>query len=247
MKAAVVFKSILYFLLLALICPNLLRAESVEFGSVPVWHEKTIVIDPGHGGNDIGAKGPDKTYEKSITLTLAKILKRKFADKSRVVLTRDGDYKMNIFERAAVANHEKADIFISLHTGGSFLHNSEGIAIYYYSGLEKIDSDRKSETMPNRLSPVIWNTIQNSHIENSRFFAETLNKEFAELFEIPVKIFMTQMVVLSGVNSPAVLIEIGFLTNPTEEIKLCDKLVLLEYAKYISIAVDKFFKTTTKS
>mmetsp|Transcript_22508 Transcript_22508/g.10873 ORF Transcript_22508/g.10873 Transcript_22508/m.10873 type:complete len:155 (-) Transcript_22508:665-1129(-) len=154
---------------------------------------------------------------------------------------------MNIFERAAVANHEKADIFISLHTGGSFLHNSEGIAIYYYSGLEKIDSDRKSETMPNRLSPVIWNTIQNSHIENSRFFAETLNKEFAELFEIPVKIFMTQMVVLSGVNSPAVLIEIGFLTNPTEEIKLCDKLVLLEYAKYISIAVDKFFKTTTKS
>ena len=91
-----------------------------------------VVIDPGHGGNDTGAKGPAGTHEKAVTLNLAHSIADQLKNSYRVVLTRSDDYRLNLSERTAVANQAKGDIFISLHTGGSFIGSISGETVYFY-------------------------------------------------------------------------------------------------------------------
>jgi len=92
----------------------------------------TIVIDPGHGGYDIGARGPDGTFEKNVTMEFARVLALELEKTYKVILTRTDDYWVDIPERTAMANHVNADMFVSIHTGGSFLHQASGISLYYY-------------------------------------------------------------------------------------------------------------------
>jgi len=84
--------------------------------------------------------------EKSITLSLARRIAAALEDDCKVVLTRTDDYGMKIFERTAAANHLKADLFISLHTGGSFLHKTSGISIFYFDDSSTTDQ-RKQQTL----------------------------------------------------------------------------------------------------
>ncbi len=97
-----------------LLCFSFAKADMPEVRTVPITYEKTIAIDPGHGGNDTGIKGIKGSFEKNITLNLANILKKKLLKKIKVVLTREGDYNVDIFDRTATANYKKADIFISM-------------------------------------------------------------------------------------------------------------------------------------
>ena len=94
--------------------------------------KKTIAIDPGHGGYDKGARGPDGTFEKTVTMELARVLALELEKTYNVILTRTDDYWIDILKRTAMANHLNADMFISIHTGGSFLHQASGISLYYY-------------------------------------------------------------------------------------------------------------------
>jgi len=98
--------------------------------------KKTIVIDPGHGGNDTGTKGPDGTSEKSITLILARIIESELKTKYITKLTRKDDYWLDIYSRASTANNASGDLFISIHTGGSFLHKDSGMTVYYYKNIK---------------------------------------------------------------------------------------------------------------
>ena len=93
--------------------------------------KKTIVLDPGHGGYDKGAQGPDGTFEKNVTMEFARVLAAKLEKTYKVVLTRTDDYLVDSLKRTAMANHLHADLFISIHTGGSFLHHARGISFYY--------------------------------------------------------------------------------------------------------------------
>ena len=75
-----------------------------------------IVIYPGHGGQESGAKGPDGTLEKTVTLELARLIASELEPEFKVVLTRTDDYQVDLDNRTSLANHLKADIFISIHT-----------------------------------------------------------------------------------------------------------------------------------
>ena len=104
---------------------SLLMLSMIPYGSVPMAarfsfsNEKTtIVVDPGHGGYDNGAQGPSGTLEKTVALQFAQMLQAGFEDRYRVAITRTTDYAVGTFERANFANHAKADLFISIHTGG---------------------------------------------------------------------------------------------------------------------------------
>ena len=92
---------------------------------------ETSLLD---GGRDIGAQGTGGSLEKDVVLSLAQRIESELKSKYKVTLTRTGDYRLDIPRRTDVANHLNADVFISIHTGGSFQHDAAGILIYYFQG-----------------------------------------------------------------------------------------------------------------
>ena len=133
-----------------------------------------VVIDPGHGGADAGAKGPNNTLEKTVTLNLAHILAQQLKTRYQVVLTRNGDYGLDQSSRTAVANHAKAEIFISLHTGSSFIHNINGSAVYFYQPFQESALKTESRTpkpLQDSNPAVSWGMIQAKYRKTSEKLA----------------------------------------------------------------------------
>ena len=79
--------------------------------------KKIVVLDPGHGGHDTGAEGPDNSQEKNVTLKMATALATELKKEYKIEFTRTGDYGLDIPGRTNMANHMQADLFISIHTG----------------------------------------------------------------------------------------------------------------------------------
>ncbi|MCP4626451.1 MAG: N-acetylmuramoyl-L-alanine amidase [bacterium] len=208
-------------------------------------YKKVIVIDPGHGGDESGARGADGTAEKAVTLSLAKILAAELKREYRVVLTRTDDIQMNLVNRTATANHHKADLFISIHTGGSFVHGSSGILIYHYQDFSE-DSRKHGQNMPtqrqNANAPVLWDRAQSKYLEKSRLLAGLINTRLNGLSEVnSSRLQGAPLLLLQGANMPAILIEIGYLTNPSEEKRLNDRGHLTGLARKISRGIDEYF------
>lgn len=217
------------------------KAEKLIFGK----YKKTIVIDPGHGGRDKGAMGPDGTLEKKVTLTLARIIKAELDNKYSSVLTRSGDYWLDIADRTAVANHMKADMFISIHTGGSFLHKANGILIFYFKEIPEPAPEFNialSKSFKNINTQIPWHNIQNKHVAASKVLVKLMKNHINDQIKfMESKIEPAPLVVLSGADMPAMLIEVGYLTNPATEKELCNVEILSEVAKGISNGIDNFF------
>lgn len=209
-------------------------------------HKRIIVLDPGHGGYDKGAKGPGGTYEKTTALSIARIIASEIGDKYKVVLTRTDDYRVDIPGRTAIANHLKADMFISIHTGGSFLHKASGMSIFHYkkiSGLPFIFETKTTKRLEKIDTNTPWNDIQNTHATASTVLADLIKNSIQDqIKDLEIKIQSAPLLVLSGADMPGVLIEIGYLTNPAEEKTLGNANFLSAFAKAISNGIDIFFK-----
>ena len=209
--------------------------------------KKTIVIDPGHGGYDKGAKGPDGTFEKNVTMELARVLAAELEKTYKVILTRTDDYWIDILKRTAMANHLNADMFISIHTGGSFLHQASGISLSYYEKISTSALMLETESMEgskNSNFKELWSNIQGRHQKNSKILAErilnSLKKNIGETVEYNAEIQGAPLMVLEGADTPAILIEIGYITNPKEEKSLNDINVLSDIAEKIKNGIDDF-------
>jgi N-acetylmuramoyl-L-alanine amidase len=204
-----------------------------------------VVIDPGHGGTDAGAKGPNNTLEKTVTLNLAHILAQQLKARYRVVLTRNGDYGLDHSGRTAVANHAKADIFISLHTGSSFIHNIDGSTVFFYQPF--LESALRTEThasqpLQDSKPAVSWGMIQAKYRVTSEKLASQIQTRFSTLWQPQdVKIQGAPLLVLEGADMPAVVIEIGNLPNATAEKALGDAQFLSRIAEAIIGGIDAFF------
>ena len=112
---------------------------------------ETIVIDPGHGGLDVGAKGKFGALEKDITLAISLKLKALIEQNLayRVVLTRDKDIDVSLENRAALANNNDAALFISIHTNGSFRKRAQGAETFFMSLNATDEETRKLAYMEN--------------------------------------------------------------------------------------------------
>ena len=240
---------ILLLLFMMLAHPAITKAKSnkLDFQN----QKKTIVLDPGHGGYDKGAQGPDGTFEKTVTMELARVLALELEKTYNVVLTRTDDYWIDILERTAMANHLNADMFISIHTGGSFLHQASGISLYYYEKASTSALMLETESMEESKSSnfkELWSNIQGRHQKNSKVLAEhilnSLKEKIGENVEYNAEIQGAPLMVLEGADTPAVLIEIGYITNPTEEKSLNDINVLSDIARKIKKGIDEFFEKT---
>jgi N-acetylmuramoyl-L-alanine amidase len=200
----------------------------------PAGGLRAIVIDPGHGGDETGAKGPQGILEKNITLAVARRLKAALEGRLgvRVLLTREGDQTVALDQRAALANNNKADLFLSLHANASLRPTVTGAEVFFLSlaeyGEEAQEAARaESETLPvlgggNRdIEVVLWDMAQARHIEQSAAFARTIEAALRERVPMtPHSLQQAGFRVLVGANMPAVLVEMGFLTNPQQEQRL---------------------------
>jgi N-acetylmuramoyl-L-alanine amidase len=196
---------------------------------------RTIVIDPGHGGSEQGARGPSGTLEKNVALAVARQLKAAIEARLglRVLLTRGGDETVALDARAAFANNNKADLFISLHANASVRSSVAGAEVFYVTLGEYGNSARvASAAEPGALLPtlgggervvdlILWEMAQAQHLNASARLARLMEGEMRQRLPMsPRAIQQAPFRVLVGANMPAVLVEMGFITNPTEEKRL---------------------------
>jgi N-acetylmuramoyl-L-alanine amidase len=199
--------------------------------------ERTIiVIDPGHGGVEDGAVGRSGLREKDVTLDLARRLRQSLraADANiNVVLTRDEDRLVGLDERTAIANHNKADLFFSIHVNAAPRSSAKGAETYYLSATATDDEARNAAALENRspsgtssidtsgLEMVLWDLAQNQHLAASSALAESMQRHLNELCGTRDRgVKQAPFRVLMGATMPAVLVEVGFITNEGEEEKL---------------------------
>lgn len=209
-----------------------------------------VVIDPGHGGNDTGAKGPSGIQEKTVTLNLARSIADQLKTRCRVVLTRSDDYRLNLSERTAVANQSKADIFISLHTGSSFIGSISGDTVYFYQQfLESAltAEPEKPQSLRDNNLPLSWDQIQMKYRITSQKLAKLIQSQLNSVRQLPdTKIQGAPLLVLEGADMPAAVIEIGNLSNPNEEKALGDTEYLAVIAQAIGKGINAFFAQKSK-
>jgi N-acetylmuramoyl-L-alanine amidase len=208
--------------------------ESPLLDLPPAGGLRTIVIDPGHGGDDLGAKGEKGTLEKNVTLAVARRLKAAIEARLgvRVLLTRDADQTVGPDQRAALANNNKADLFISLHASASLRPTVSGAQVFYLT-LAGYGSDVSQESRGNpEALPVVsggvrqieiipWEMAQGRYLQQSAMFAGAIQGALREHVPMnPRALQAGPLRVLVGVNMPAVLVELGFLTNAEQEQQL---------------------------
>jgi N-acetylmuramoyl-L-alanine amidase len=194
---------------------------------------RTVVLDPGHGGTELGARGPSGTLEKDIALAVARQLKAAIESRLglRVLLTRSGDETVALDARAALANNNKADLFISLHANASVRASVTGAEVFYVTIGDYARATAEAAE-PGALLPVLgggqrsvdlilWEMAQARHIAESARFANVVEEELRQRVPMsPRAIQQAPFRVLVGANMPAVLVEMGFITNPAEEKRL---------------------------
>ncbi|HIJ56909.1 MAG TPA: N-acetylmuramoyl-L-alanine amidase [Deltaproteobacteria bacterium] len=212
---------------------------------IPGAYLGTVAIDPGHGGHDTGAKGAEGYHEKTVTLILARLISDRLQPDYRVILTRNADYRLDIPDRTAVANQEGADLFISIHAGGSYLKEATGLSVFYFKELLENPEAAEAEPAENegRNQPQPWDTVQIRHQTASIELAGHFYSFFQNNGIITVNpIEGMPLLVLLGADMPAVLIEIGNLTHPLEGKSLKDTSFLSELADQIKNAIDTYIK-----
>lgn len=192
---------------------------------------RTIVIDPGHGGKEVGAVGPSGLYEKDVTLAVARKLAAALSAKTgaRVVLTREDDSVISLDQRTAIANQYKADLFLSIHMNAAVTKDAKGSETYYLS-LEASDELAKkaaetenasAHSAASDLNLILWDLAQQAYLDESSRFAQAIQEEMNSATGVANRgVKQAPFKVLVGATMPAALVEVGFISNPEEEAKL---------------------------
>jgi N-acetylmuramoyl-L-alanine amidase len=213
---------------------------------------RTIVIDPGHGGREVGAVGPNGVLEKDITLTIARKLAAALSSKvgARVVLTRDDDSVVSLDQRTALANQYKADLFLSVHLNAAVVKDAKGSETYFLSLEASDELARKAaeaenvSTTPNPtadLNLILWDLAQQAYIEESSRFAQSIQEEMNAATAVANRgVKQAPFKVLVGATMPAALVEVGFISNPEEEAKLQTEVFQTLMVEALTRAVQKY-------
>jgi N-acetylmuramoyl-L-alanine amidase len=214
---------------------------------------RPVVIDPGHGGDDVGAQSPTGVTEKEVTLAVARRLARILESRGRAVrLTRDGDQSRALTDRTALANRLDATVFISLHANASTVASVAGAETYYMSldgasdeaaaataALENRAGSSADERSP--LDLILWDLAQAEVLnESSRLALSVQGRLNARLGLRDRGVKQAPFVVLTGATMPAILVEVGFLSNPTEAEQLTRPESQQQLAEAVAAGVEDF-------
>jgi N-acetylmuramoyl-L-alanine amidase len=195
---------------------------------------RTVVIDPGHGGDELGTQGPRGTLEKEITLQVSRRLRTLIETRLglKVFLTREDDRTLSTDERSAFANNHRADVLLSIHANSAVRPSVRGAEVYYLT-VERADAEarKKAEesttTLPalgggsRAIDLILWETAQTRYLEQSAALAAFIEQSLATRVEMsPRAVQQAPFRVLVGANMPAALVEIGYLSNADQETQL---------------------------
>lgn len=215
---------------------------------------RTIVIDPGHGGKEVGAVGPGGTLEKDLTLEISRRLADSLAARlgARVVLTRTDDSVVSLDQRTAIANQYEADLFLSVHMNAAVVPDAKGSETYFLS-LEASDelARRAAETenassgstsdSRTDLKLILWDLAQQSYLDESSRFAQAIQEEMNAASAIANRgVKQAPFKVLIGATMPAALVEVGFITNAEEEAKLKSDAFQSTMVEALTRAVERY-------
>jgi N-acetylmuramoyl-L-alanine amidase len=254
MKSILRNLSLLSFMVIGLFDQAIGQADESGLGTI-----KTVVIDAGHGGKDPGCHGVS-AHEKHVCLSMALMLGdmiKKEYPKVKVVYTRDTDVFVELDERAKIANKNNADLFICIHA------NAASASAYgtetYVLGLHRTDAQQKVAERENSIihleddggekykgfdmSPdaIIARQIQLSvFLDQSINFASKLQTEFTKIGRFDRGVKQAGFLVLYKTTMPSVLIETGFLTNPSEEKFLSSPETQKQMANSMFVAFKKY-------
>jgi len=209
-----------------------------------------VVLDPGHGGDDQGARGPGGELEKEITLAVARATAARLqAAGVTTRLTRDGDAGVALAERTALANRLQADAFVSVHANA---YRGKGVrgAETYYMSVDASDADAAAAAAaenvgaaPDTVALILWDMAHVANLNASARLARSIQERFNELQEIKDRgVRQAPFVVLTGATMPAALVEVGFLSNPTDVKRLTSPSGQDELARVLAEAVLAFLR-----
>lgn len=218
-----------------------------------------VAIDPGHGGRDTGAIGPDHVEEKNVTLAIAK---RLAADLSAVkgikaVLTRTGDYYVSLAGRRKIAHEAHADLFVSIHADSSPYHYPKGSTVYVLSehGASSVAARilAASENSADKVAgvnladeePVVRSTIlklsQQGTIAQSMELAHTVMGRINSVVPLHSdSVERAAFVVLKSPDIPSILVETAFISNRKEEHQLASHSFQEHIAAAIATGVERY-------
>jgi N-acetylmuramoyl-L-alanine amidase len=228
---------------------------------------RTVVLDPGHGGDEVGAKGPGGALEKDVTLAIARKLRAYLVNNLgyQVFLTRDKDVEVSLDDRVATANNYKADLFLSIHANASRSRGASGSEVYFLSYQASDEESRRVATaegggpedaLPagtaaprgSDLAMILWNMSQTEHLEESSALASRIQEELAGLTGSPTRgVKQAPFRVLVGATMPAALVEVAFISHPEEEKLLVSDAYQTKVALALVKGISRFEAERTRS
>ncbi|MDQ3521662.1 MAG: N-acetylmuramoyl-L-alanine amidase [Gemmatimonadota bacterium] len=224
---------------------------------------KLVVVDAGHGGVDPGAHGPSGMREKHITLAVSRELARILRQDStlEVRMTRDSDTLIALRDRTRMANRwrggERPALFVSIHCNANHNPAGYGFETYFLSEAKTEDARRvaamenaaeKYEEKPAQggspLSFILNDLKQNLYLRESSSWAEQIQHRLAQVHPGRNRgVKQAGFYVLNGAFMPAVLVELGFITNAPEERVLADATMQRRMAEQLALSIFDYFRT----
>ncbi len=232
------------------------RALPIYRPSVKTIHK--IIIDPGHGGEDEGAIGAKGVIEKDIVLAISYKLQEELMKRGyEVVMTRSSDVYVPLADRTGIANTNNGDIFVSIHVNAS-VRKASGAETYYLSlkGAETVsdtvafenrelhETNADVEADPeegNDLLFILWDMAQAEYLRDSARLAEEMQQAMNDMTGIRDRgVKQANLVVLRGLNMPGVLVEVAFISNPSEEARLTQPSFHERVAQALADSIDRY-------
>lgn len=231
----------------------------------PKLQQTIIVIDPGHGGKDSGAKGLGGTLEKDVVLNVAKYLQDDLnkIPGFKAILTRNADYFLPLSERLRIAHSNKPDLFISIHADVyKHSYHVNGTSIFALSekgatteaarwlaeeeNVSELGKDNDAKS--NVLKSVLIDIAQNSTINKSLQIGDVLLKQLNTTVHIHSKaVEQAAFVVLKSPEIPSLLVEVGFLSDPHEELDLRDLNYEQKFSAALAEGIKNYFSNSFSS
>ncbi len=207
------------------------KGPALATDKAPKRDKSVVVIDPGHGGKDVGATGPGGAREKDVALAIAKQAAEQLrAAGLEVVLTRGDDTFVSLEERTAIANKADADFFVSIHLNATKSGTARGVETYYldttsnrYALRLAARENRVSEDRVSDTELALADVATKAAVREAKKLAQKVQKnvfESARAADADAKdhgVKSSLFYVLLGARMPAVLVEAGFISNPAEE------------------------------
>ena len=221
-----------------------------------------VVLDPGHGGRSTGAKGGTGTLEKELVLNVAEKLRTRLEEGLgiKVVLTRTADYYVGLKERTAIANNNRADLFLSIHANATFRRDIDGYETYYLNlrtpdkqALDYAKMENKAlgiqggEDDKALLEASLWDMAQTAYIEQSNELASMVQKRLVSGLKGRDRgVRQAPLAVLMGARMPAALVEIGYISNPEQEVRLNRKAHQDQIASALYKAIEDYHRAVIR-